>query len=295
MVKVKDHVQLAAAGAHVVHGLVGARVRSLAHGHDAGIARQHLAVHLLQVLVHVRAGGTTGVVAAVSLVLDYGAVGQRRVLRDQRNDVHAEAIDALVQPKAHLVVDVLAHGRVVPVKVALAFGKAVQVVLVDALHVLPRRATKARAPVVGNLVSPDVVVVVGVGAALAGLLKPTVLVRGVVDHQVKDDLEALLVRLGQKRVKVVHGAQRGLDGAVVGNVVAVVHLRRSKDGVQPNDVDAQVGQVVQLAADAIEVAHAVAVGVAEALGIDLVDNGGLPPLGVTRRHRPPPRPGRWRT
>ncbi len=272
VVEVEDHVQLAAVRAHVVHGLVGTRVRRLAHGHDV-VVREDLALHLLQVLVHVRAGGATGVVAAVGLVLDHGAVGQLRVLGDEGDDVHAEAVDALVQPEAHLVVDRAAHGGVVPVEVALLGGEAVQVVLTHALHVGPCRAAEAGAPVVGDLVSPDVVVVVGVASALAGFLEPNVLVGGVVDHQVEDDLEPLLVRLGQKRVEVGHRAQRGLNGAVVGDVVAVVHLRGGEDRVQPDDVHAQLGQVVEFLADAVEVADAVAVGVAEALGVGLVNDG----------------------
>ena len=85
------------------------------------------------------------------------------------------------------------------------------------------------------------------------------LVRGVVDHQVHHDPDAPLMGLGQQGVKVLHGAEPGVDGPVVGDVVAVVIHGGIHDGAQPQHIDPQVLQIVQPGADAVQVPDAVPV------------------------------------
>ena len=81
------------------------------------------------------------------------------------------------------------------------------------------------------------------------------------------------------------GAEQRVDLAVVGHVVAGVGHRRGVPRVEPDRVDAQVGQVAEVRADAGQVADAVAVAVGETARVDLVDGGGPPPSG--RRLRRP--------
>ena len=109
------------------------------------------------------------------------------------------------------------------------------------------------------------------------------LVGGVVGHQVDDDLEPEVVGGGEQRVGVVEGAEERVDVAVVGDVVAVVVLRRGVERRDPHGVDAEVAQVGQPAGDAGQVADAGAAtaraGRGEAADVDLVDDGVAPPLG----------------
>ena len=76
-----------------------------------------------------------------------GRVGQRGVLGDHVDDVHAEAVDPAVEPPAHHRVDRLPDLRVLPVEVGLLAREQVQVVLAGRLVELPRRAGEERAPV----------------------------------------------------------------------------------------------------------------------------------------------------
>ena len=94
---------------------------------------------------------------------------------------------------------------------------------------------------------PDIVVSVGVIHRLAALDEPGVLVRGVVDHQVHHNADAPLMGLGQQGVEVLHGAKPGVDGPVVGDVVAVVVIRRAEHGREPQRVDAERRKVVKAA------------------------------------------------
>ncbi len=83
-----------------------------------------------------------------------------------------------------------------------------------------------------------------------------------------------------QRVEVVEGAEQRVDVAVVGDVVAGVLLRRREEGREPDRVDAEVGERVEAGGDAGQVADAVAVGVRERARVDLVDDGGAPPLAA---------------
>ena len=62
-------------------------------------------------------GDSQGVVQAASQ--NCRVLGEGEVLGNQVDDVHAEAVHALVQPEAHDVVDLFADLRVLPVQVGL--------------------------------------------------------------------------------------------------------------------------------------------------------------------------------
>jgi len=65
---------------------------------------------------------------------------------------------------------------------------------------------------------------------------------------------------------------------VVRHVVSGILKRRDEAGVQPYRIHAELAQVVELPDDAGDVADAVAVGVVEALRIDLIEDGVFQPL-----------------
>ena len=71
---------------------------------------------------------------------------------------------------------------------------------------------------------------------------------------------------------VVDRAVVGVDREEVRDVVAAVAQRRLVERQQPDAVDAQPLQVVELLGQPAEVAGAVAVGVEEAADVDLVED-----------------------
>ena len=219
-----------------------------------------------------------------------------RDLGDQVDDVHPEAVDAPVEPPPHHRVDGTADLRVLPVEVGLAGGEQVQVVLAAGLVPGPGGAGEHRAPVgglgarlatgvAGPWRPPPVPVALGVLAARARLGEPGVRAAGVVDHEVHHQPHAARVHLGDELVEVLERAEHRVDVVVVADVVAVVVHRRAVDRAQPHHVDAEALEVVEPAQDAAQVTDAVAVRVGEAPGIDLVDDGGLPPVGGRGRSR----------
>ena len=90
------------------------------------------------------------------------------------------------------------------------------------------------------------------------------------------------MRRRDEALDVVDRAVVGMDGAVFGDVVAVVEARRRIEGQQPERVDAELGDVVELGDQAGEVADAVIVGIEERLDVQLVDDRVLVPERIVR-------------
>jgi len=99
----------------------------------------------------------------------------------------------------------------------------------------------------------------------------------VVGHEVEEQLESPAVYVGQQRIEVGHRAEKRMDAAVVGDIIAKVVHRRRKDGREPDSLHVEALDIVEPAANAREVAHAVGVAVHEGTRVDLVDDPGLPP------------------
>ena len=280
MLEVEGHVELGAVVVGVLAGLLDREAGALAHGEQVVVA-QHLLAHLAKVLVNV--GAVVDVGAEVPEVAAGAelAVWHLGGLAYHADGVHPEAVHALVAPPAHHLEDLLAHGGVVPVEVGLEGAEGVEVVLPRGLVKGPGAAGEHGAPVVRGAavfaVAPNVEVALRVVAGRAALDEPGVHLRGVVHDEVHNHANAPGVHLGEHAVKVLHRAEAGLDGLVVADIVAVVPAGGAIEGREPDDVHAQLAQVVQAAGDAGKVAYAVAVGVLEAAGVDLVDHALLPP------------------
>ena len=220
-------------------------------------------------------------------------VAKLRVLEQLEHRVQPEPRHAALHPEPHDVVHGLADLGVPPVQIRLFLIERVVVELAPRRIVLPRAVPEDRQPVVGRppeppAVAPHVPVRLGVVSRRARFQEPLVPLRGVVHHQVRDYPDVAFPGLGHQLVEVRHGPVLRVDSHVVGNVISEIHLRRGKERRDPDRVHAQAAQVVQVRGDAVEVAHAVAVGVGKTARINFVDDGVLPPVGIgrIRRRRP---------
>jgi hypothetical protein len=220
-------------------------------------------------------------------------------LVEVRHRVEAEAVDAEVEPEPQRVQHRLPHLFVVVVQVGLMREEAVPVVL--AAHRVPRPVGRlgveeddARFGPALVRVRPDVPVAARAAGVAAGLLEPRVVGRRVVHHQVCDHADPALVGLLDERLEVVDRPVVGMDGVEVGDVVAAVAQRRGVHRQQPDAVDAEPLQVVQLLDQPAEIAGAVVVPVEEAANVDLVEDRRLEPERVPLEPVPGLRHGRSR-
>jgi hypothetical protein len=258
-----------------------------------GLADEHLAARVgvgqLAHLPDVVVGAGVLVADAVGeLVPGRGVVVEGVVLADAVDHVDPEAVDAPVEPEAHDLLHALDHARVLPVEVGLLGQEQVQVPLSRRLVEGPgrpvgeRRLPVVRGAAVGGGVPPDVEPPVGIVPARSGGHEPRVLVRGVVRDEVEDDPQAELTGLGDERIGRREVPEERVDVAVVGHVVAEVGHGGPVERREPHRIDAQPHQVVEVGADPVEVADAVAARVGERARVDLVDDAGHPPGQLVR-------------
>ena len=87
----------------------------------------------------------------------------------------------------------------------------------------------------------------------------------------------------KKTLEVFEIAVTGMDGSVIGNVVAVIAQRRGKEWHQPDGVDAQFLQIIELLRQAAKIADSIRIGVVKRADVDLVNDGVLVPELVLRQ------------
>ena len=204
-----------------------------------------------------------------------------RVLADLVDDIQAEALHPLIHPEADGLVELGAHFGILPVQVGLLRGELMEIILPQFGNIGPGRAAETGLHFIGGCgavsVPPEEIVVVGIVPALFRLQEPGMLVGAMVQHQIQNDGNVPLLCLGDQRIHILHGAEHGVNGAVVGNIIAVVHLRGRAHRRHPDAVDAQFLQIVQPGNDSLQISHAAAGGILEALGINLIKYRRLPP------------------
>jgi hypothetical protein len=90
------------------------------------------------------------------------------------------------------------------------------------------------------------------------------------NYEVHDDFDAELVCFPEELLEVLVRSKVRIDLGEVGDVVAIVDLRREQDGTQPGGGHAGLSQMRKLLDDATDIADAVVVRVFERAWVDLV-------------------------
>ena len=71
------------------------------------------------------------------------------------------------------------------------------------------------------------------------------LIGGVIGYKIENHFQAAAMRLGEQAIEIRHGAEDGIDAAVIGHVIAEIRHGRRIDGRNPDRVHAQLHQVVE--------------------------------------------------
>ena len=207
-------------------------------------------------------------------------------LEEIGHGVEAQPVDPQPEPEVDHPQHGFVHGRVVEVEIGLVGKEAVPIVLPGERIPRPVRRLEvleddARVVVAVGRIAPDIEVALeGTGRRPAGPLEPGVLVGGVVEHQLGDDPEAAAVGLFDEGAEVVERPDVGMDVGIVGDVISVVAPGRRIDGQEPERIDAQVLEVIELRGQSRKIADSVAIRIHERAHPQLVDDGVLEPLRV---------------
>ena len=217
-------------------------------------------------------------------------VGQTLLLDERVGHVDAEPVDSTIEPEPQRGEEVVANLGVRPVEVGLLGCEQVQVPLpgraVRFDHACPCGTTEGAVPVVGPVVTIGADAIAEdvsptfrrSGRCGQCLLEPHVLIGRVVGHDVEQHAQTARVRSLHERDGIVERAEPGLDRSVVAHVVAGIGERRRIPRVDPDRVDTEPGDVVEMRVQAGDVTEPVAVGIGETADVHLVDDGAAPPL-----------------
>src|SRR6185437_3412746 len=184
------------------------------------------------------------------------------------------------------------------IEARLALEEMMEIVLPAPRLPAPGRAAEHREPVVGRRavgpgVTPDIPVLARIGARRAAFAEPDMLGRSVAADEVDQHLEAERMGARQEAVEILDRAEDGIDGAMIGDVVAEIAHRREEEWREPDGVDAERRHVIQFLGDAGEIADAVAIAVEKTARIDLVDDGAGPPFVILHAEIGPVCSGLW--
>ena len=82
----------------------------------------------------------------------------------------------------------------------------------------------------------------------------------------------------QQSLEVLQRAVARIDILIIRYIIAIVHIRGPVNGIQPQHIHTQGLDVIQLLHNSPQIPDSIPVGIAEALGINLIHHCFLPPF-----------------
>ena len=131
-----------------------------------------------------------------------------------------------------------------------------------------------------RVIGPDIKVAVGAIGVSARLLEPLMAIGGVVHHQVSNNADTARMGLVEKHLEILDRAKLVENGAEVADIVTAVAQRGVVERRQPEAVDTQPLQIIELFRQPFEVAGAVVVGVKEGSDEHLIEHRAAVPLVI---------------
>ena len=96
--------------------------------------------------------------------------------------------------------------------------------------------------------------------------------------QIHEDLNATFMCFLKKLFIILHGSIFVIDPAVIGNIIAIVILRRFQHGGDPENIYSQLLQIVQFFYNSGNITNSVSVAVVKTSRVDLIYHTFFPPV-----------------
>jgi hypothetical protein len=201
--------------------------------------------------------------------------------------VEAQPVDAHLQPEIEHLFHDLVHRRVIEIQIRLVRIKAVPVISlgeriprpIGSLEILE---DDARVPVFFQRIAPDIQLALRrPGRGATRFLEPRILIRGVIDDQLRDHTQPALMRRGKEGAEVIERSVVRVDVEIIRDVVAVIAQGRRIKREQPDRGHAQFLEIIEFLDQPAEIADAVAVAVVKRLYMQFVNDRVFVPERIT--------------
>ena len=207
------------------------------------------------------------------------AVRQTGMLGNIGDYIFPEAVHTHIQPEAHNTFNFVTYLWVIHVQIRLFFSEHMQIILLPQFIIFPGEPFKLAEPVVRRALStsfpfripPYVIITVGIVFSFSAFQKPWVFVRGVVDDQIQNHLQAKVMCLVQHFPELFQVAVIRVDVFVIGNVITEVRVRRRINRTEPYAVHSEGLYIFQLVVNAVQIPDPIIVTVAKTAYPDLID------------------------
>ena len=163
-------------------------------------------------------------------VIDYFLI---RNFSNHINDIHTETTNTFINPEVHHLVNSLAQFFIFPVEIRLFLAEKVEIVLTRLFIVFPGGSTKDRLQII-RLIPPDIVVSLRTVRIFTGLDKPSMFIRGMIDHQVHDDTNVTLLSFCDQLVHILHSPKNSCNRLIISNIITIIIHRTIINRRKPN-------------------------------------------------------------
>ena len=173
---------------------------------------------------------------------------EAQIFLDIDDRVDAESCQPFVKPPVDHLIDFLSQFRVLPVEIRLFFCKHMQIIQIRPRHRLPCASAE-----IGTVIARLLAVFPFYKMKISRIfpvrifqrpLKPLMLVRTVVYHQIHQDIHAALLRLSEQLVELLHRAEFFCDLVIIGYIISLVHKRGLIHRGKPDNVNSQIFEII---------------------------------------------------
>ncbi|CSB12131.1 Uncharacterised protein [Vibrio cholerae] len=98
-----------------------------------------------------------------------------------------------------------------------------------------------------------------------------------VNHDIHDDAHTTTMGFFQQLFEILHRAKVWINRVIIGNVIPIIDHRRLINRRQPNRFNPKLLQIIELADNALQIAHALRATIAKTFRINLINCSGFPP------------------
>ena len=204
-------------------------------------------------------------------------------LNEIRNGIEAKAVHAKIEPEAHDIQNRFDDRGVVIVQIRLMGVEAMPEIGVRngvpgpvGSFAIDENDAPFRELVVRLGLDVEIPLR-GPGSRVPGTLKPGMLIGSMVENQLRNDMHLAGMGGIHQPPEIVECTEFRTDAFIVEHVVAVVPARRRIERQEPDCIDAERCQVIQLPRQSGKIAESIPIGIEERLYMELVDDSILMP------------------